>query len=122
MSSNIKMVDSFDTVSLNPLTTPSGIAAPTQISDSQCSFGGFELNNNDAAVRYLQVWFKPVASVILGTTPPDLTFAFASSGTLSRQWFYPFKKGNGLTMACTTTETGTTTATLAMTGAVEIKK
>ena len=121
MNYNLRTVDSWQLKSFNALTTPTGIGTVVEVSPTQATFGGFELNNNDAGIRFLQVFFKPASSVTLGVTVPDMTFVFAASVPMSRDFHHPIRNGTGLSMACTTTETGTTPATIGMSGCIRYK-
>jgi hypothetical protein len=70
---------------------------------------GIVLLNNVAAIGYLQMFFKPAASVTVGTTTPDMVIPLPSSGGLTLSfpdgWLLG---GSGLTLAGTTTRTGST--------------
>jgi hypothetical protein len=68
--------------------------------------------NGDAAVRYVQIFNVPAASVTLGTTVPVLVFSLASSSTnsISFPTIAPLL-GSGISVAVTTTATGATPAT-----------
>lgn len=72
------------------------------------TFGGFYYYNPNASVAYVQVFDVASAGVTLGTTAPDMIFGVpASSGAV-------VEIGNGvnmataITLACTTTATGST--------------
>lgn len=123
MAESLRIIDTWEVASFNALqaATPS-IKSPVQVAGCEATFGGFELNNNDAAVTFLQVWFLPVAQVSWGVTPPHMTFQFAASTPREVSFAYPIRKGTGLTVAAATTETGTTPSTAGMTGSVLYKK
>lgn len=71
--------------------------------------------NTVAAVTYFQIFFKPAASVTVGTTVPDLSFGIPASAAFS----LPIPPngircgGNGITVASTTTREGSTGAATA---------
>ena len=84
-------------------------------------FMGFMLHNNDAATRWLQVFFKQASDVALGTTPPDMTVMVGSGSSIFGSLGDDnsvIRSVEGLSVACTTTETGSTGPTSAMTGSV----
>jgi len=118
---NLKMADVYDVVSFNgldPDLLKQGIAGvPRVISDNQITFGGFSIINNDASVRYLQIFFKPASMVVPGTTKPDLIRLIPASGAVNeRGEFVPFRTGTGISAIVTTTATGSTGATVAAVG------
>ena len=73
---------------------------------------GIVLLNNAAAATYLQMFFQPASGVTVGTTAPDHVIPMPTSGGIALSfpdgWFLG---GSGLTLASTTTRTGSTTAT-----------
>ena len=123
MNNNLRTIDSWSVAAFNALQPGRlNIKGPVQIADRESTFGGFECNNNDAAVTFLQVWFRPVSEVTWGTTPPDMTFQFASSTPREVSFAYPIRRGTGLTVAAATTETGITASTAGMTGSILFKE
>ena len=92
-----------------------------QIAGTQTTFLGFILHNNAATRHWVQVFFRPANQVVLGTTAPDFTIAVGASGDVAWDFYHPIRQGTGLSLACTTTEIGTTTATTAMTGSIYYK-
>lgn len=83
-----------------------------------------DLVNSAAATSYLQIFFQPVAGVVLGTTVPDLVIRLATNA-VAPQKTIPFpvpiggftvaaKPGTGLSVAGTTTPTGATTVTISV--------
>lgn len=80
-------------------------------------FACINLHNNDGTAAWLQVFFRPADEVVLGTTPPDVTFKFG--GNESRTQLFvelPIGSGSRMSVAVTTSETGATGVTSAMTG------
>lgn len=75
--------------------------------------GAYHLLNNAAAISYLQVFFLRSTDVTVGTTTPNVVIPLPASGgaTLNFEGAGWRTRGAGLTLACTTTRTGSTTAT-----------
>lgn len=99
----------------------SGLTATVRnIGSGSVLWAGYNLNNNDAATRYLQVFFRPASEVVLGVTPADDVITVGASGVV----VYRFNKdefvtqGRALSVAATTTEFGATGPTAAMTGSI----
>jgi hypothetical protein len=68
--------------------------------------------NGDAAVRYIQVFNVPAASVVLGTTVPVLVLTLAAS--TYNTFSFPAAValgGSGISVAATTTADGAVTST-----------
>ena len=77
------------------------------------------LTNTTAATAYLQVFCKPSASVTLGTTAPDFVVRLKTNAGAGdeRDLAFPVgvcSGGTGLTIAGTTTATGSTTAAVSV--------
>jgi hypothetical protein len=77
------------------------------------------LVNTVAAASYLQIFFKPAASVTLGTTVPDFVIRLQTSESLApMMWPVPLQKdggsNTGLSIAGTTTPTGNTGAAISV--------
>jgi hypothetical protein len=112
-----------------------GAAAQIKATAGQIYFlGGLNLN---AATVFLQVFFKPLASVTLGTTAADFTIAIPTNATAGGAFAFAFPvpfgfpagtaPGSalstptltpaiaGLTIAATTTATGSTAGSVALT-------
>lgn len=69
--------------------------------------------NTTAAVAYLQIFNKDGDDVTVGTTAPTLSIGVPASGVLSLLLSHGQKlRGQGLTLAGTTTRTGSTGAAL----------
>lgn len=75
-------------------------------------FGLAVVNNDVAAIRYLQMFFQPASGVTVGTTAPDAVVPMPAGGgvvlSFPNGWLLG---GSGLTLASTTTRTGSTTNT-----------
>jgi len=78
---------------------------------------GYEIVNNGSAECYIQVFNKTTANVTVGTTAPDFVIPVPapSSGTNGAGIVHDIDKGvafsTAITIACTTTRTGSTSAT-----------
>ena len=108
--------DSYHLVTFNALQSVTGISnTPVGVFSTQKKWYGFCLNNRDASARWLQVFFKPEASVVYGTTAPDKTIEVPAGGSVSDEFNNPFLV-TGITVAAATTETGTTAPTNPITG------
>ena len=82
--------------------------------DVQATLRFLVILNTTAAVAYLQVFNAPAASVTLGTTAPTMSIGLPASSAM----VFPvpesgiYMGGGGLSMAGTTTRTGSTGAPL----------
>lgn len=83
-------------------------------------WAGYNFINNDAATRFIQIFFRPASEVILGTTLPDDVFLLGSSGTIVHRFNEDefVTQGRALSISVTTTENGTTGPTNAVTGSI----
>lgn len=93
-------------------------STPVLMSDQVSYVGLMELANTTAAIAYVQIFWKAVADVTLGTTVPDVVIALPASGGC----VLPFEgegwrtAGNGpWCLAGTTTRTGNTEALVSVT-------
>lgn len=122
MSGLISIRDSVDIYSVNSRTVITGFTSTVRdVSQSQSLFLGFDLTNNDATTAWLQIFFKPSSNVVLGTTAPDITIKFGGNESRERFYYYPIRCIGGFSVAATTTETGSTSVTLPMTGVIYYK-
>jgi hypothetical protein len=98
----------------NDLRTFLSVAVKTAV-DIKTSSGRLQYLhavNGDAAVRYIQVFNTPAASVTLGTTVPVLVLTMASSASATIDLPASVAlKGDGISVAATTAATGNTTST-----------
>ena len=88
-----------------------------QVKGAYGSISGMKLVNTTAATAYLQVFFKPSASVTLGTTTADWFIRLGANE--STPWLaFPFlvgiPGGSGISIAGTTTPTGSTGAAISV--------
>jgi hypothetical protein len=84
------------------------VTTAAQIKATAGQIYALDLLNTTAATAYVQVFFKPAASVTLGTTPPDLTIRLTpnQSKSISYPVAVSLADGTGLSIAATTTPTG----------------
>ena len=84
-----------------------------QVNAQPMDIGAYHILNNAAAISYLQVFYKLAASVTVGTTVPDVVIPLPASGgaTINFEGSGWRTRGDGLTLACTTTRGGASTAT-----------
>jgi hypothetical protein len=69
------------------------------------------LYNPTAAVAFLQMFTRPASAVTLGTTPPTVVLAIPAGGAIVLPFSAGWRMGgSGLSIAGTTTRTGTTGA------------
>lgn len=117
---NLLAMDHYVTVAFN--ATQTNVArqgmtnVPREISAEQITWAGYLIHNNDSAVTWVQVFFKPAIEVQIGITAPDFTIKLGSQESLAWDWLNPIRQGTGFTVAATTTETGSTSVTAATTG------
>lgn len=87
-------------------------ATKAQVSDSPVTVGAIIAYNQGGAVGYIQMFFQPSTSVTVGTTVPDKVIPMPATGgfvlSFDDGWYVG---GTGLTIACTTTRTGSTNST-----------
>lgn len=85
---------------------------------------GFILHNNDAATRWVRIYYKPSADVTPGTTIPDLTIMLGASQSIALELRNPIRKVGsvGLAVDAATTETGSTAPTASVTGEILYKE
>ena len=87
-----------------------------QIAGHQAQLFGLRLLNTTAAAAYLQVFALPAASVTLGTTVADYCIRLAANEGLWIPFVVPVMPsgGTGLSVAGTTTATGSTGAAISV--------
>lgn len=97
--------------------TGSVTSTKTQVKGSGGTIYGITCVNNGTAIAYLQVFNKTSSSVTVGTTAPDYVVpipapASGSNGAgIREEYAKGLSFGTGITVACTTTRTGSTSAT-----------
>jgi|SRR6185503_18101211 len=126
MDRNLLALDHYNVVAFNATQTNTkrtGISStPREIKDTQITWAGYLLHNNDASLpSWVQVFFKPAAEVMLGTTGPDFTIKLGAGESIAWDLLNPIRQGTGFTVAGTTTETGSTAPTAPVTGAFFFK-
>lgn len=73
---------------------------------------GWSIANLDASITYLQLFDALVANVTVGTTAPNFDIVIPASGALNQVSDFPAGNfQNGITIAATTTATGSTAQT-----------
>ena len=88
-----------------------------QVKGSGGTIYGITAVNNGTAIAYIQVFNKASASVTVGTTTPDYVIPVPapSSGSngagIREEYALGLNFGTGITVACTTTRTGASSAT-----------
>ncbi len=121
---DIKAMDEADVISLNglaPANSPLlGLTNTAfEASAKKTQWLGYVFHNNDAATRWVQVFFKPKAQVTVGETKPDFTILIGSQQSIAWDFVRPIGRvGTGLSFAATTTETGSTAPTARVTGQI----
>lgn len=105
------MSGSFDTFYSASVT-----GTKAQVSAVPVDIGAYHMLNNAAAISYVQVFYKLAADVTVGTTAPDVVIPLPTSGgaTLNFEGM-GWRTRGALTLAATTTRTGSTTATVDVT-------
>ena len=122
---NLLATEEYSTQPLNALVTGyeglNSTVRDISTSVKKPRFIGYLLHNHDAAIVYVQVFFKPAVEVILGTDAPDMTIMIGSEESIAWDFYRPIICPRGISMAATTTEVGTTSVTLSVTGEIFFK-
>ncbi len=82
-----------------------------EVSPSPVSIGAYHILNNAAAISYVQCFYLAVGDVTVGSTTPDVALALPASGGAALLIKGGWLTKGPLTIAVTTTRTGSTTAT-----------
>lgn len=102
------MSGSFDTFYSASVT-----GTKAEVSAVPVDIGAYHLLNNAAAITYVQVFYKLAADVTVGTTVADVVIPLPVSGGATLNFEGQGWRTRGpLTLAATTTRTGSTTATI----------
>ncbi len=105
------MSGSFDTIFSASVT-----GTKVQVSATPVDIGAYHMLNNAAAITYVQVFYKLAADVTVGTTTPDAVIPLPTSGGATLNFEGKGWRTRGpLTLAATTTRTGSSTATVDVT-------
>lgn len=83
-----------------------------QVSAVPLNIGAYHLLNNAAAITYVQVFYKLAADVTVGSTTPDVVIPLPASGGATLLFDEGWLTRGPLTLAATTTRTGSSTATV----------
>ncbi len=95
-----------------PVFNASVTGTKVQVSAVPLDIGAYHILNNTAAIAYIQVFYKLAADVTVGTTVADAHIALpASGGCTLMLGGLGWRTRGPVTLACTTTRTGSTTAT-----------
>lgn len=74
-----------------------------------CRFSLLDMGNNNVAASYVQIFNRPAASIVLGTTPPFLSFFVPiSGGRVVALGTIQDLGGDGFSIVATTTRAGST--------------
>jgi hypothetical protein len=89
-------------------------ATKAQVKGSAGQVYGWSILNTTSAIAYCQVFNLASASVTVGTTTPDYVIPIPANGTTGAGnnilGEIGIAHGTGITIACTTTRTGSTNA------------
>lgn len=101
------MSGSFDTFYSASVT-----GTKAQVSAVPVDIGAYHILNNAAAISYVQVFYKLATDVTVGTTVADAVIPLPASGGATLNFEGKGWRTRGpLTLAVTTTRTGSSTAT-----------
>src|SRR5574337_684322 len=98
---------SSDLIGTVPYLNTALSATKQQAVGGRCRLYGVHVENPNAAKVYVQCFDKLAANVTVGTTTPDFVF-YIPSGGYDAWPPYPMQLETGLTIAATTTATGST--------------
>ena len=74
-----------------------------------CRFSLLDMGNNNAVASYVQMFNRPASTIVLGTTPPFLSFFVPiSGGRVVALGTIQDLGGDGFSLAATTTRAGST--------------
>lgn len=90
------------------------VTTKQQVKGAAGSIFGWSILNTTSAIAYVQVFNALAANVTLGSTAPDWVIPVPANGTTgagSNGWIpVSILHATGITIACTTTRTGSSTA------------
>jgi len=90
------------------------VTTKQQVKGSTGSIAGWSVLNTTSAIAYVQVFNALAANVTLGSTTPDWVIPVPANGTTgagTNGWLpIAILHSTGITIACTTTRTGSSTA------------
>lgn len=93
-----------------PFSASAG-ATVTKVKDAPVTLFGYHILNNTAAIAYVQVFDKLSTNVTVGTTVPDYVIPVpANGGAVMAMGRTGSRHANGMSVACTTTRTGSVAA------------
>ena len=85
-------------------------ATKQQVKGSAGQVYGWQILNTTSAIAYVQVFDKTSANVTVGTTAPDYVIPLPPNSGATLGIGQGVAHANGITIACTTTRTGSTGA------------
>ncbi len=85
-------------------------ATKQQVKGTAGQLYGYHILNTTSAIAYMQVFDKASASVTVGTTVADYIIPLPASGGATIEISTGIAHATGITIACTTTRTGSTNA------------
>lgn len=87
---------------------PAVLATPVQVRSGGGRIHQYHFGNPNAAVTFVHIYNALAANVVVGTTVPLATYMVAANAALDGFWPNSLNYGTGITVAVTTTPTGTT--------------
>ncbi len=119
--------NAIGTVSLAPTTTggwsvssQTALTSTATVSGAAGKFGGYMFTNTNTGVAYIQV-FDTTGAVTLGTTTPTFVVPVPAGSGANLEVTNGIAMASGIKVAATTTATGSTTVSTAITGFVLYK-
>lgn len=83
-------------------------ATATSVKSSAGQIYGWYIGNSNTSAIYVQIFNVASGSVTLGTTTPDMSLYIPASGGANVSFAGGIAMGTAITVACTTTRTGST--------------
>lgn len=96
---------------LDSMYSASVTGTKAQVSAVPVNIGAYHILNNAAAISYVQCFYALAADVTVGTTVPNVVIPLPASGGATLNFEGGWLTRGPLTLAVTTTRTGSTTAT-----------
>lgn len=93
----------------------------TSVKGSAGNLGGYMLYNSNAAATYVQVFDATTANVTVGTTTPTYVVALPPAAAANVEFTLGIAHANAITIAATTTATGSSAPAAAVTGFILYK-
>jgi hypothetical protein len=119
--------NAIGTVSLAPtaaggwsVSSQTALTSTATVSGAAGKFGGYMFTNTNTGVAYIQV-FDTTGAVTLGTTTPTFVVPVPAGSGANLEVTNGIAMASGIKVAATTTATGSTTVSTAITGFVLYK-